>query len=296
MKKFLSFFLANDALRLFLLFIFMGSTAAPAFSYDYLSRADARGPDFIFENGFNAPGDNRNLLQHMEGLSCSIQYVNVGIEPTGYVELNDRPGIVHVLRARLQTMRQTENNPIVWRYDILPSPNDYDVARTFAQRINAAANLNLNTGRVAAAHMRAAAQQTWVATTAIAANRIVNAHAFTLNGADVVEIPNMLRLNPYYAARPIVRNEGPLPITTITEGANEPLLRRLVVNNTRGILSACACASYRGEIRTTDAPSTDQLCRENIVSVVAADDNAYIQLKTPGGLDPKQLDDASDLR
>ncbi|MGJ7581570.1 hypothetical protein ACSFA3_15415 [Variovorax sp. RHLX14] len=283
------------AARVFFLFALIGSAATPAFSYDYLHRADARGPNFIFERGFVAPGDNRNLLHHMEGLSCGNDNVRTGVGFTNYVELNDRVGVNVVIRARLQVMRQTDANPIVWRYDILPSPNDYDVAHTFAQRINAAANLNLNTGRVAAAHMRAAAQQTWVATAAIAPNRIMAAHAFVLNGNTVVELPNMLRLNPAYVDRPVVRNESPLPLATIVDGAAEPILRRLVVNNTRALLSACACASLRSANRSTEL-ADDNLCRDNISPVQASDDNSYIQIKTPGGLDPKEYDDGSDLR
>lgn len=294
-KKFLSVFFRNDVLRLFLLFIFIGSTAVPALSQDYLYRADPRGPDSIFEYGFTAPGDNRNLLQHMEGTSCGTLTINVGISPTAYVEMNDRTGIKLVLRARLQTLAQTQTNPIVWRYEIHPSPDDFFVPQTFAQRITANADLNLNTGRVAAAHMRAAAQETWVANMPVAGNRIVNARAFTLNGNNVVEIPNMIRLNPSYVTRPVVRNESPLPINTITGGAAEPLLRRFIVRNTNAVLSACACGAARDGSRST-AFEYDTECRNSIAGIIAADDNAYIQLKTPGGLDPKKLDDGSDLR
>ncbi|HAU5528429.1 TPA: pertussis toxin-like subunit ArtA [Proteus mirabilis] len=37
---------------------------------DFVYRVDSRGPDEIFENGFSARGDNRNLREHVTGSSC----------------------------------------------------------------------------------------------------------------------------------------------------------------------------------------------------------------------------------
>jgi hypothetical protein len=56
-----------------LVMAFIGAIASPVYAeipnYGYLYRADTRGPDVIFKDGFTAWGDNRNLVQHSTGFS-----------------------------------------------------------------------------------------------------------------------------------------------------------------------------------------------------------------------------------
>jgi hypothetical protein len=290
--------------------ILLGLTCVTAYAVPALFRIDTRSPDSVFRDGFTAPGTNRNLLQHAEGLSCgrfdgrpagaAPEAAAAAVLPTAYIELNGRTGAPMVIRARLQMMARTQPNPIVWRYELTPSRNDYNVADTFAQRINPTTRVNLNTGRVAAAEMRARVQETWVAAAPIAGNRVMHGIAYTLERGRVIEVPGMVATNVnWVVAVTDHANENPLPIDTVVNGAAEPSIGRRILNVGDGLVSACACGGSFAADRsdTSNVITDDSACRAGASSVrEVPEESSFSQITTPSGLDPKAHDDKIESR
>ena len=89
--------------------ILLGLTCVTAYAVPALFRIDTRSPDSVFRDGFTAPGTNRNLLQHAEGLSCgrfdgrpagaAPEAAAAAVPPTAYIELNGRTGAPMVIQG-----------------------------------------------------------------------------------------------------------------------------------------------------------------------------------------------------
>lgn len=55
-----------------------------------LYRADSRGPEIIFREGFRGRGNNMNLVHHLSGASC--WETSGGVERSAYVSMAEHPG------------------------------------------------------------------------------------------------------------------------------------------------------------------------------------------------------------
>jgi hypothetical protein len=247
--------------------------AFPAFGYGSYYRVTEEGPNKIFDQGFSPSGTNRNLLDHMDGLSCAVRPATQDVPTSAYIDLNDAQGSNIVMLGRLQMMLAGGiPNPTVWRYEIRPAATDYNVANAFTQRVADGTTFDLQTGRIADLHARAIDQQAWIATERIAPNRIATAQAFMLDRGQVVRVPDMLRINPNQTPGTMERNARVLPLDFLMTGpSNEPSRARYVVAATAMLLSACACgARPRSD---TDSRSvggqanSDAMCNKHVVRV-----------------------------
>ena len=114
-----------NTIKILLLFSTLSSflvSAAPVF------RADSRGPDDIFNNGFQSRGENKDLVKHVNGESCS----NGPSDDSNFISLTHSESQATEFALSLGG----SNLQMSYVYRIYSGHNFYDVIATILAAIN----------------------------------------------------------------------------------------------------------------------------------------------------------------
>lgn len=146
-------------------FFFISIFSFSVCAVDYVYRADFRSPEQVFREGFGSRGDNRDILQHFFGLSCSA-----GTLDSAYISTSARlSGAMGIARFYLRS----DPNDRIWIYTIradrnfyplLPSINYIEsrgVNLTIRERFNLRRQREVVSHVVPAQNIREASLVTW---------------------------------------------------------------------------------------------------------------------------------------
>lgn len=208
-------------------------------------RADFVDPDTIFSQGFQPWGNNRNLFQHVAGITCSRQneaQLRESGEGTHYVSMAaTQESAERVAKIKLAQTRVTaaRPEPRIWVYDIRPATTTYNVGRTFER-----ADVNLTRGPMRGPYQNALFLDEWVEDGAIPPERIREARQYRLVNGQAVEVPDTGVTNPRYVDVETVGNPDPMPASVIT-GIDTAAQRARAVIGTAAtrMVSACWCST-----------------------------------------------------
>lgn len=214
----------------------------------FFQRADFVGPDTIFSQGFVPWGNNRNLFQHVAGVSCSRQneaHLRETGEGTHFVSMAaTQESAERVARIKLDLTRITPERPEprIWVYQIRPAATTYNAGLTFER-----AGVNLNDGPMRVPYQNALYLDEWVEDGTIPSERIREARQYRLVNGRAVEVPDTAVTNPRYVDAQTTGNPDPLPPSAITglDGAARRA-RAFIGNTTTRLVSACWCSSSSG--------------------------------------------------
>lgn len=213
----------RSVLTMILFFFFIPPLHAnkPEFVY----RAEARNPEYIFANGFHSAGENLNIIRH---LIEDYQESN----NSGFVSVLDNEDLAIIFGANY--VREDPFNPghsqLFWIYRIVPVENVYSIAATIDDAIDRSwvSALQNPYDNVAQTHIYTAirnmysVRNEWVARRVIPGNRIVSATRVMVSAVynadgSLRRVNNVIRLrrvnNPSWDRRLSNPNHGFLDAT-----------------------------------------------------------------------------------
>ncbi|WP_074181129.1 scabin-related ADP-ribosyltransferase [Serratia marcescens] len=193
-------------IRFIFLFLLL-TTVSIAHAIDVVFRQDTRPPAIIFEHGFQPLGDDDDILNHIEGISCLS-----GRSTSAFVATTTDQSVA------VGMGRDVQQGEAFWVYSIRPSDNFYSAYNSL---MYAYSQTNINIFRETAQTF--APQREYMAFAGIASEQIIGGWLYRSHGLHTEPVRLSYSENPYYLPEntdvnpnPYTRYHIPSPSSSLT--------------------------------------------------------------------------------
>ncbi|BEM36215.1 hypothetical protein SME06J_49070 (plasmid) [Serratia marcescens] len=194
----------------------IGIYSSFAYSIDLVYRHDSRSPGVIYSEGFQALGENDNILSHVEGVSCLSGTRDSAFVPT-----------TMSYEFAVEFGRDVAPGSSFWVYSIRPTNNFYS---TYASLMNAYRSTGIHAFQDTADTFRE--QYEYMAFAGIESEQILGAWLYRSNGLGVPATRLTYTTNPGYVEDQTVVNPDPYPRYYIPTPSSSLMSCERCVNST----------------------------------------------------------------